>query len=809
MSDLTTDTSETMRVPIEELLPGEFDPLPDQVHFLGGCEDDDNEDFDLFLCHWDVDNDLAVVASRDGRDEGDEDPYWVTYNEDVEDVNDDSLPVLREAKRRAGELGLLPARTPRDEISLDEDDEYRSKIDGTKDTHTKRNHSSEAVSLSGSEVDGKVYALYIVPRIDSKGPRTRESEARVYAVPATDSGSEMRPYAWWEDGGMPSHASTREAVRRAISQGFEFDVNEAFLNQRIEEDNACTSASDEPATEVSPMPAPNSETEKQLAQAISRILNGRLSEKTILEKMDDLRKKKNTEKQNNEITGVNMNVMTAKSKFTNVTVGESHDEQIHLPKGMTKAAARTWLTQIEQNEEQVIQWSCVIDAYPMDGALALSRVLERRFGNTVKSGATRQTWFGEVECPPFMISVEIGVDESAYVPWGNFTIPAMAEHKIDAGVSYKEKQLFFELSGDIKRKYKPLMDEIAEQVREELKTGSIYKGKVFRLKFPTDAEMAAEQYNPNDYAPRFIKPASNKDCLILSDVVQEQIDTNLFTLVEFTDMCRSHGIPLKRGVLLEGRYGTGKTLTASLLSKKCVENGWTFIYVANIADLEKAMRFAKRYEPAVIFAEDIDSVMKQKEGSERDKAMNDILNTIDGVDMKGAEQMVVLTSNFVDRINKAMLRPGRLDAVISVEPPDEKAVIKLLRHYAEGLLDKTSDADLMPAAELLAGQIPSVVREVVERSKLASVRRSALEGKKKATLKGDDLRISANGILTHINLLKDPPVDNRSDIEKAADRLGGHLKGMLGDVVNGKGKTLPEHKPAALPAAPVVEKSGN
>jgi transitional endoplasmic reticulum ATPase len=149
--------------------------------------------------------------------------------------------------------------------------------------------------------------------------------------------------------------------------------------------------------------------------------------------------------------------------------------------------------------------------------------------------------------------------------------------------------------------------------------------------------------------------------------------------------------------------------------------------------------------------------------------MNDILNTIDGVDMKRAEQIVVLTTNHVDRINRAMLRPGRLDAVISVLPPDAQAVTQLMRHYARGLLNDATDESLQSAAKLLEGQIPSIVREVVERSKLAAVFRVGKGGD--VTLVGEDLTVAAKGMLAHMKLLEEPKVDDRSDMEKAAALL--------------------------------------
>jgi transitional endoplasmic reticulum ATPase len=477
------------------------------------------------------------------------------------------------------------------------------------------------------------------------------------------------------------------------------------------------------------------------------------------------------------ITPTNSNINKAAPKrFNNVTVSESKDEQIHLPAGMSKSQAREWLTTLERNEEQVINWSETIDAYPLDGALALQRVLESRFGGATKTGAIG--WFG-MEIPPFMVSIEVGVNETAHVPWGYFTIPIMPEHKIHASIEEKDKQLYFQLTAAIKRKYQPMMDQIVQQVRAEVKNGSIYKGQAFRLKFPTDNEAAQSNFNPSDFAPRFIDVAKKTDTLILSESVKEQVETYLFTPVVATELTRTHGIPLKRGILLEGKYGTGKTLTAAVLSALCVANGWTFIYLQNVVDLERAMRFARRYEPAVIFSEDIDTVMKTAKDGARDEEMNKILNTIDGVDMKNIEQMVVLTTNYVDLISKAMLRPGRLDAVITVEPPDQQAVVQLMRHYSAGLLSDEKDANLQEAAQLLAGNIPSVIREVVERSKLASIRRAVSENHKDVKINGKDVLVAAKGIAAHIKLLEEARPDKRSDIEKAADRLGTHVAEAL------------------------------
>src|SRR5262249_9702485 len=110
-----------------------------------------------------------------------------------------------------------------------------------------------------------------------------------------------------------------------------------------------------------------------------------------------------------------------------------------------------------------------------------------------------------------------------------------------------------------------------------------------------------------------------------------------------------------------------KTLTAYVTAKKSSSNNWTFIYLDRVAGLHEAFRFAKQYAPSVIFAEDIDRAVN---GDDRTTDIDDVLNTIDGIESKGGEIITILTTNHVDQINRAMLRPGRLDAVISIQAPD-------------------------------------------------------------------------------------------------------------------------------------------
>jgi transitional endoplasmic reticulum ATPase len=174
--------------------------------------------------------------------------------------------------------------------------------------------------------------------------------------------------------------------------------------------------------------------------------------------------------------------------------------------------------------------------------------------------------------------------------------------------------------------------------------------------------------------------------------------------------------------------------------------------------LKDALLFAQRYAPAVVFAEDVDRCIDK-----RDNAGNDLLNVIDGILTKNSQVITVLTTNFVEKLDKAMLRPGRLDAVISIHTPGPDAVGRLIRLYGRDLVKQ--DEPLDQVGEELAGNIPATIREVVERSKLAMIANS------REQVTQEDLLIAGRGMSGHLALLAGKP-DDRSLEEKVGEHLG-------------------------------------
>ncbi len=385
-----------------------------------------------------------------------------------------------------------------------------------------------------------------------------------------------------------------------------------------------------------------------------------------------------------------------------------HGDKLIVPEKMPLASAVDLLKRRMQYEQETVSLSETFNVFPWDGAYGLEKVLVNMFGWA--PSIPTPGFFSAT--PPALISVEVAPNKVASVPWSRFAIPTV-DGWIECDTNRKDNMIRFAINSVVKRKDESTIKALFANLREHLKTNSIYRGKAVKLRFRDEDGDTLEMPEPRFMDTDAIDPS----CLIYSRDVQRSIETNLFTPIRRVADCIANGIPVKRGVMLGGPYGTGKTLAALVASKYSVESGLTFIYVMRADELEDAINFAKLYgDPAaVLFCEDIDRSMK----GERTVKIDDILNTIDGIDSKALRLITVLTSNHLEQINPAMLRPGRLDAIIEVLPPDAEAAERLLRFYGGASINPGTD--LTGAGVKLAGTIPAIIAEVVKRAKLSQL----------------------------------------------------------------------------------------
>lgn len=432
----------------------------------------------------------------------------------------------------------------------------------------------------------------------------------------------------------------------------------------------------------------------------------------------------------------------SENRFKNVEVKVEHKgTKIILPSDPAEMSYKEGIAALKmrmEEEETDVSVNEIIKAYPFDGAYAFMNAMKQLFGWATP--IPTPGFFGPR--PPATISLEIAYGVTTQIIWGDFAIPGI-EGKLTTGTWPDDSgMVYFNIRGVVKKKHMSDVKRVADLTREIVAQASIYRGKAIRLDCDKNGNV---DFNRQ---PKFLDLSRvNPEELTYSAEVMAQIKTNLFTPIEHTETCRRYGIPLKRGVLLQGPYGTGKTLAAFVTATKCAAHGWTFILLDKVSGLHGALTFAKLYGPSVVFAEDIDRAVS----GERSVKMDDILNTIDGLESKGSDIITILTSNHLENINQAMLRPGRLDAVIHVTAPDAEAARKLVRIYSRNTL--APNTDLTEAGKVLDGRIPAVIREVVERAKLYAIGNGSLDENGEVKITGKDITEAAQGMQAHLELL--------------------------------------------------------
>jgi cell division protease FtsH len=191
-------------------------------------------------------------------------------------------------------------------------------------------------------------------------------------------------------------------------------------------------------------------------------------------------------------------------------------------------------------------------------------------------------------------------------------------------------------------------------------------------------------------------------------------------LVEIVDFLKNPkryqrlGARIPRGVLLYGPPGTGKTLLAravageahaaffSLSASEFVE-AIVGVGASRVRDLFKQ---AKEAAPSIIFIDELDAIGRSRSGSggfsgghdEREQTLNQILTEMDGFDA-GTNVIVLGATNRQEILDPALLRPGRFDRRIAVQPPDRNGRAEILRIHTRSVpLADSVDLDAIAAS---------------------------------------------------------------------------------------------------------------
>jgi cell division protease FtsH len=320
---------------------------------------------------------------------------------------------------------------------------------------------------------------------------------------------------------------------------------------------------------------------------------------------------------------------------------------------------------------------------------------------------------------PDLVDLPIGPDRTvACVQFGVFLI-ARGEHRFavlmrgpDEHGSIQDVMLEV-LSTDPSR-----AREFLAEIRRLIADLNVFRGQVLSFGESRFGHMGV---GPIAFHQR---PTLGRDRLVLPEGVLEGIELEVLGIGEQKARLRRSGQHVKRGVLLHGPPGTGKTHTVRYLVSRAADATVLLLTGGGLHMVRQACALARMLQPSIVVFEDIDLIAQDRgyAGPFGNPLLFDVLNEMDGM-AEDADVAFILTTNRADTLEPALAaRPGRVDLAVEIALPDADARRRLLQLYGAGLELELRDPDAVVTRT--SGVTAAFIKELVRKSALLAAARA-------------------------------------------------------------------------------------
>lgn len=215
----------------------------------------------------------------------------------------------------------------------------------------------------------------------------------------------------------------------------------------------------------------------------------------------------------------------------------------------------------------------------------------------------------------------------------------------------------------------------------------------------------AYTYDNTDRGMSYERQVRPKGRIVTLDAEQAAVMVEVMTFWKAGAQYGTLGLPHKRGVLLHGPAGTGKSTTARAIQEATIGLGGVVLQAQNLGELPIAMKLFRQVQPTtplLVMIEDLDNFC----GAASHESF--VLNVIDGA-LATENLLWLATTNHLDKVSRRMRRPSRFDSILKIGYPSAESrrtyitgiVADMPHHDVEVLVGKTDGLSIAHVKEAI------------------------------------------------------------------------------------------------------------
>ena len=307
------------------------------------------------------------------------------------------------------------------------------------------------------------------------------------------------------------------------------------------------------------------------------------------------------------------------------------------------------------------------------------------------------------------IDVDVDVDKQLQCVVNSFYLVNTHEGKLAVHVYVTDCN---DLVVEVRSKSHERGAQLLQNLRDRIDEVNIFRGKMISLSGSSTYHGASCSY------VRFHERSPiSADEIILPNNLKSVLERNCLRFFDQAEALRESGHSVKRGILLHGKPGTGKTLTTRWIANALNDVTVILMTGEQLGMVQECCNLARVLAPSLVIMEDVDLIAQNRSsrrGGHFPVALNQLLNEMDGISSE-SEVIFFLTTNRPEVLEPALAeRPGRVDQAIEYPLPDADCRRRLIELYSRQM--KLQIEDLTGLLNRTENASPAFIKELVRKS---------------------------------------------------------------------------------------------